>query len=339
MDKRKAAATAALALLMITALTARPGLAREAVSQAVNTCLYSLIPALFPFLFAVDLLQSALLFVISSPSLSVLTTVFCSFVGGYGTGARAVARLVFDGVLDPDSASLLLCGCINSGPAFVVGAVGLGILGASSAGYVLLAALSCSSLTILAFLYRYISAGMRGADAKSLKRTRPDALASLSAALKSISGIRGVCLVYSCFFPYFSYFIHDRYALWALSAAAEVVLACRSAGELPYAVYFLGASLSLCSFSIISQVKSLTKSAGISLKPFLLSRIFHLALTLGFIKLFCLIFNRRAETLYNANGAAAQLSVSPLFAVALLLFCASVVYSLKKDFDNTAGKV
>jgi len=109
----------------------------------------SVLPALLPFIVAVNLL-TALGFVrlVSIWARPFMKAVFrlpgaggfaliTGLISGYPMGAKTVADLWRAGVITTKEAQRLLTFCNNAGPLFIVGVVGVGLLGNSAAGYVL----------------------------------------------------------------------------------------------------------------------------------------------------------------------------------------------------------
>ncbi|MDR1737180.1 MAG: sporulation protein [Oscillospiraceae bacterium] len=152
-----------LAACLVTALAGLIFNPRETSSAAVagiSLCLNVIIPSLFPF-FVISTLTielgltrylGALLRPIMRPlfrlSGSCSTAVILGFLGGYPVGAQTAIALYERKQCTKDEAERLLAFCNNSGPAFILGAVGAGILGSSQAGWLLYLTHTAASLTI-----------------------------------------------------------------------------------------------------------------------------------------------------------------------------------------------
>ena len=140
-----------------------PQQAAEAVRQAMQLCAGSVIPSLFPFLVLSSLAVNSS--PSPGPSFSTLlgrclgcsptgAKVFLlSLLGGYPVGPRLMGQLVRQGGLSHREAEHLLLFCNNAGPAFVLGFVGLGLLGSLRAG-VWLYLLHALSALLIALLFR-----------------------------------------------------------------------------------------------------------------------------------------------------------------------------------------
>ncbi len=137
-----------------------PEVISSGASAGLSLCAGILIPSLFPFMvlssFAlysgadypiVRLLGKGAVKLLRLPARSVSIFLF-SLLGGYPIGPKLIASCVERGELDAHQAQRMLSFCSNAGPAFVVSAVGFGILGNVAAGLVLLGAQVLSALVI-----------------------------------------------------------------------------------------------------------------------------------------------------------------------------------------------
>ena len=121
------------------------GTIRGSVLNSLSMCATVLLPALFPFFVLSGLLYDFGLDVLMPPA-------WCGFwigaVCGYPLGARAVCAYYKDGKLDRLQANRLLMCSSGASPAFLVAAVGSGLLHSTKTGYLLLAAQFLSALVL-----------------------------------------------------------------------------------------------------------------------------------------------------------------------------------------------
>ena len=137
-----AACSGVLALLLLTC----GNTAAQGVRDGISLCLASVIPALFPFFVAAQLLTSLgaaevlgraagplfrRLFGIDGAGAAAF---LLGLIGGYPVGAKAAGSLVRQGFLSPEDGARLLTFCNNAGPAFILGIVGNGVFHSSRAG-------------------------------------------------------------------------------------------------------------------------------------------------------------------------------------------------------------
>lgn len=136
-------------LLVLAALIAFSGQIQQTARAALLLCAETIIPSLFPF-FVLSILLNRLgfpaalgrflrrpagaLFGVSGEGASAL---IIGLTGGYPLGASYIADMCVCGRIDRDEGQRLLAFCNNSGPAFIIGAVGVGAFGSSDTGLIL----------------------------------------------------------------------------------------------------------------------------------------------------------------------------------------------------------
>lgn len=138
-----------MALLLLLLLLCNATEVLCAGREALLLCYRSVIPALFPFLVLARLLTEGAVANVCVRFLSpIMKPIFrvegvgalplmVGVVSGYPVGAKTVAGLYREGKLSRKDAMRLIPFCNNAGPLFVIGAVGTGLLGSTSAGAVL----------------------------------------------------------------------------------------------------------------------------------------------------------------------------------------------------------
>lgn len=121
-----------------------PDTAKDAVIGGLETCGRIIIPSLFPFFVAVNLIvelgaigRLCKVFRINSMKYAAF---IIGITGGYPVGAAYIAESRNRGEISCEEASSLLIYCNNSGPAFIIGAVGTGVFHSTAAGLILYAA-------------------------------------------------------------------------------------------------------------------------------------------------------------------------------------------------------
>lgn len=137
----------------------------DAVRTAIELCLRSAVPSLFPFFAASSLAVSCgmaqSLGNILSPLMQRVfhlpgcgaAALVLGFLGGYPAGARMAAELWRSGICSKSEAEALLSVCNNTGPAFLIGMCGGGLFHSLRAGLFLYAVHICSAL-LAAVLFR-----------------------------------------------------------------------------------------------------------------------------------------------------------------------------------------
>ena len=156
--KNKLAVIAALCAL-ICLITASAQVI-ESARYALSLCAELILPSLFPFFVLCGLLSrlglpaylgrllspaAARLFRVSGAGASAL---FVGLTGGYPMGAAYIADMHRDGLISAHEAEQLLAFCNNSGPAFIMGAVGVGVFGSIKIGLLLYLAHILSAVAV-----------------------------------------------------------------------------------------------------------------------------------------------------------------------------------------------
>ena len=149
MDILKKTINLIFAMAAFAALIVFPDAAAAAVIKGLETCGKIIIPSLFPFFIAVFLLSAlgasdflgrlfspffSKLFGVSSAGASAFVI---GLLGGYPMGAAYINDLYSQGKVITEESERLCIFCNNSGPAFILGAVGFGALGSPAAGFFL----------------------------------------------------------------------------------------------------------------------------------------------------------------------------------------------------------
>lgn len=134
------------ATLIFASLLIFPAKASSAAADSLSLCAKLIIPTLFPFFVATQLLSELgladalgrLLSPVASRLFGVsgkgATAFIVGLSGGYPLGAAYIADMRKKEAVSASEASVLLTFCSNSGPAFIIGAVGIGVFSSSVVG-------------------------------------------------------------------------------------------------------------------------------------------------------------------------------------------------------------
>lgn len=154
----------AVLILSLTAMIFLLIKSETAISGAIKgltLCSDIIIPTLFPFaVFSLFIFNANLIDVLPINNLKInktaLSIFLISLIGGYPIGAKLINNAYKNGKLSKHNACYLLMFCVNSGPSFVISAVGYKILGSKQLGFILLCAHILSSLQIYLILMKKI---------------------------------------------------------------------------------------------------------------------------------------------------------------------------------------
>lgn len=156
-----------LIFYFLFSMVAMPKLFLQTTLSGISAWASSVLPSLLPFVFFTKLLSSygdvsfitkpfakpmKKLFFAPSESAYVF---FMSMVSGYPVGAKITADLYESGKIARADAFKMMSFCSTSGPMFIIGAVGVGMLGNATFGYIIFISHILGAL-INGFLYRKI---------------------------------------------------------------------------------------------------------------------------------------------------------------------------------------
>ena len=141
--------SAGIITISLCVLVLQPGAASDAVRESLMICAGIIVPSLMPFFFISSIISSMGFAEdiskalrkpfknMSAPAAYACTPFILSILGGYPVGAISIAELVKRDCISPKQAEKLLPFCNNTGPAFIIGAVGSGIFASGKAGLLL----------------------------------------------------------------------------------------------------------------------------------------------------------------------------------------------------------
>ena len=317
-----------LALTLAAALLLFPEAVAAGIKNGTELSLHTLLPSLFPFLFACDLAMQALYCAFPAlPSAAAkLAAWTAGQLGGFVAGAKCIVSLRQRGTLSEREAALFLCGCVNAGPAFLISAVGAGMFGSKTAGFCLYGALQLASAVCSLAVLPLCEKSAAETNTSSQKNRPASFAASVSASLRATAGICAAATLFCCFTSLLNTALPALPAALqtALSLLLEVSSGCTAAARLGgrAGLFLAAAAVSLCGLSVLGQLQFFLTEAKISLRPFLLSRLLHLPLTQLFLHLLLQLLPDDAAAWAAASGdAAAAFSISPYAAAALFGSC------------------
>ncbi len=345
-----------LLLLMVTGVFAAllliyPQAAATGVKRGLSICSSVIIPSLFPFLvlagFTVrsGLSQSVgrrmgriTRFLFGLPGCCA-AGILIGFIGGYPAGGAAVAELTREGCITPSQGKRMLRFCVNGGPAFLLSAVGVGMLGQPAYGAALLAAHWAAAL-LIGTVGRF--AGRTEEKAEKLMAAPP---ASLPCALVGSVGNAGSCLLGMCGFVLAAATLLSLLDAAGLPPVLRTTLSCItevSCGALEVSKlgemtpFLLGMTLGWGGLSVHGQLAAALSPLGLMDSGFFVSRLIHGLLGGAFSLVLFRFIPITVPAFATASGARAELFATSSLAggAALLLLCLMHLLSVKIKLDE-----
>ncbi|MEA4823466.1 MAG: nucleoside recognition domain-containing protein [Clostridiaceae bacterium] len=332
----------------------------ETGKNAIILCMELLIPSLFPF-FVVSSLCVTLGYAdalgrVFEPVMHFLFRVngrcaaafALGIVGGYPVGARTAIALYRDGACSRTEAERLLAFCNNSGPAFILGAVGTGVFGSARAGLWLYAAHILASITVgIGFrFYKYHDRPQTARESASAA----SAPRFTSALVDAVTGAGAGVLRIAAFVILFAVLTDLLFATGTLSslavligrigvdvgldaARAEALL--RGFLEVTTGLWSLaGASANLTArlamaacmlgwagLCVHCQVLTFLEGSGLAMKPYVIGKMIQAVLSACYIGLFSTLWPLPVETssiLTDSLNVLSHASMESSFLTALI---------------------
>ena len=271
------------------AMVIAPTACIQAASNALNLCAEVVIPTLFPFFICSNLLislgaarlMSRYLSKVMHPLFGIsgggALAVVLGLVSGYPVGADCIAGLYRSGCCSRTEAERMLTFCNNSGPLFVMGAIGVGMLGNQKLGIFLyiVHVLSALMTGMLFKKYGKNDRRERGSLPPSIPLQLPFAAVgnAVTDGVNSICKVCGFVLVFAVFTAALPENLLSRiaYAFLEITGGIRGLLKLHAlrAYLLPSISFFLA----LSGISVLLQVAGIILPAGLSLKSYLLGKL------------------------------------------------------------------
>lgn len=350
-------------LLSAVALLRWPEAAANGVSRGLSICSTVIIPSLFPFLVLSGFLVRTGISAAIGRRLGRITQalfrlpgccapgILLSMIGGYPTGASAVSELYDSGALTQAQARRMLRFCVGGGPAFVISAVGSGLMGSVRYGLVLYAA-QILTMFLIGFIDSRLSDRQKTAEQAVVSSlpvtTSSDAfVSSVSSACRTLLTICGFVVLFASVlsladasgisdavaqvlaWPFSASGIDPALFSCLLPGALEVSCGCVEAAGLKEASpMLLGALIGWGGLSVHCQIAASLRGRQLMGGGYFLARVEH-ALLSGFFSAILLKFVPIPITVSSAVTDIRPFATSATVSVALLMLCASVLMSLR----------
>lgn len=335
-------------LLLGVLLLGNPTQASQGFQSAMQLCLQTVLPALFPYFVLCELLLSCPLQgaplrrlgrLVGLRSEAAATALLLSWFGGYAVCAQLVGRLHGAGKLtDREATLLLMLGCCSS-PGFVISCVGGLLLGNVSLGILLyalqLAANFLSTAICLPLLPADTPSSLALSSACSFDR--PNLSSAINQAVSSCLRVCGCVLFFrmiaAILLPLFP---AASWSLPVLSCFLEITSGCAAFSALGgrIALYGCCLCLSLLSLSVWAQISLLTQRC-IALRPLYWQRCVHLPCFVLLVHLFSR-FLPGTFPVYRtlASRVISTHRLPPDAALVGFLFVCAALYKVRQNFYN-----
>lgn len=331
-----------------------------AVIASINSCMTVIIPSLFGFMAVSNIIIKSNIYVwlskpfypISKYILRIPPELFSVFIlsniGGYPIGAKLLCELLEEKKITDTDAESMMCCCFCSGPAFIIGAVGINIFSSVLTGFIIYISIVCSNFFIAAIM------GLKREIPSSVKKkynvhfSSDILIESVSSTIKTLTMICGMIIFFAVFIQVLktSQLIVSMSELVSCigisiensnSIITSIIEISTVSGFSKFAYSFIPVITSLCAFGgicVIIQLSSITNSK-IKMKRFIITRPFQIILSGAISWVLLNAFSKKIAimTIYHPVITSERKSILPtiiLIIMIILLFVKNNSRFLKK---------
>lgn len=322
---KKAVFTAGIAALILMVIN--PTLCKDGAIYGLMLSSNVIIPSIFPFsVFVLFVLKCSFL------GYSRFSLFLLSLIGGYPIGAKVLNNATELKRIDKTTAETMLNYCVNAGPAFIILAVGSGILGSKKLGYILF--FSHISASFVLFL---LSRKPKITPKKAPKTDYgiiENFVLSVSESASAVISICSFVVIFSVILNYLNFYSKNFSVLKNFGFLLEVTNAVTQNKNLIFISFMLGFGGFCVWFQVLSQVKSFK----INYLKFALFRILHGVLSGSFTLFLIKVLKINVPTFSNGITANYTFSAtSPAAAISLIIM--GIIFVISVYGKNYAGNL
>ncbi len=288
-----------------------------------------IIPSIFPFsVLTLFILNSSVLEKLKIPP--VFSVFILSSIGGYPIGSKVLEQSVAFKKIDSNLASKMLNFCVNAGPAFIILAVGCGILNSKILGYVLFVSHILSSLVLMILSKPKV----QNTSSNRHLNIIDNFVLSVSQSAASTISICSYVILFSVIISYVNYYSEKLIFVKFLSLFLEVTNGISQTKN----IYFISFLLGFSGICVWFQVFGMAKNFKPQYIKFALFRLLQGALSSGFTYILLKIFKISVPTL--SNNITANFSFTnyaPSVAVSLIIM--GLIFIISLNTKNYAGNL
>lgn len=287
----------------------------SAGSLALRLCIETVIPSLFPFLVCSGLFISSGLAItlgrlftpIMKPLFNIngrgATVFLLGIISGYPVGAKSTIDFYKSGLISKSECLRLLAFCNNSGPLFILGVIGVSLLGNEKMGRILYLSHILSALLVGLFFrfydYHKDSISYGSTSVFSVKHFGTIIGESVTDAVEAVLKISGFVILFSVIAQALPPIPQRAY----IHAFLEIVGGVKELSSLstPYKLPLISFFLGLSGLSVLFQVIAIFSPAGISPLTYIEGKILQAILSFYITKIL-LSFSSVSQTVFSPLG-------------------------------------
>lgn len=311
------------------------------VTEGLEVCVNVILPSLFPFIvlsayiiksgalsFLYKLFYPVTKFILRQP-LCTVPAIIMGLTGGFPIGSKMAFLLLESGQITKNQAQRLCVFCVNGGPAFIITAIGVNMLGSAKAGAIIFASLCIASI-ILGFATSFFDDKKQAEQ--HIENSAQSPLAALSSAVSDgIQSILSIC-AWVVLFGGITECIKSsgisNGAYTGIVSVLEVTKGCSLiAGKMGLPV--IASVIGFGGFCVHCQVYSYIKATGLKYIHFFVGRAICAALSAVICHILLLIFPVDITTaVMSGDITPAAFSVSAPAFIALAIMCIVMIFDI-----------
>lgn len=332
------------ALTIIFLMITNPSVCKDGAIHGLLLSSNVIIPSIFPFsVFVLLVLKSNFLnkitflnnisqklFGLNSDAFSIF---ILSLIGGYPIGAKVLNQAVELKKIDNSTAKIMLNYSVNAGPAFIILAVGSGILNSKKIGYILFISHILASVLLCVISKKDIKL-QQNSKQKINFNIIENFVLSVSESASATLSICSFVVIFSVILNYINYY-SDKFLIFKrISYLLEVTNAVTQNKNVVFVSFLLGFAGICVWFQVFSQVKKFK----INYLKFIVFRFLQGLFSSGFTLLLIKIFKISAPTLSNGINAKYHFTDSSL-TVAISLIIMGIIFIISLYCKNYTGNL
>lgn len=324
--------------------------AMYAVKSALTVCAQTVIPALFPF-FVISSFMVNTGFVggmgkLAAPAAKCLFKISGSgavvfvmgILCGYPTGAKMVSELYENRQISKNEAVRLLPFCNNSGPLFVIGAVGTGMLGSVELGVALYAVHVLSAVLTGIFMSFFSKRSIEYHNTVFISVNPGKAFSdAVCRAVQTMLNVCGFVVFFAVVRQFLSQLIFKMLGTGvlglALSGMAEVTLGaadiCSCGLKLPTTMILLSGVLGFGGICVLLQVYGIVSHTGLGMKTYVLGKLFQMILSMTIMACVSGVYETQTVFADISKLTRSYIDVAPYILIAFF-FASAYAAAIKK---------
>jgi len=291
---------------LLIAIIISPAKFISAGLSGISAWTFNVLPAVLPFMIISQLLiKTSVIEKVCSPFSKPFVAIyktspysfyvfFVSIISGYPVGSKLIADLYEQNKITQADAYKMSSFCSNSGPMFIVGAVGVGMLANPSAGYIILASHIISAL-INGLIYRNLKTTDKRSKTTIITKDNLSFGEIIENSCRSILSVGAIIMFFFIIIEFVSIFLGFLPCEFqsVIFGIIEITKGCKSISQSFPIIHATILSTIIITFGGIStafQSISLLKRVNMPLSLFIKQKITQSVIS-GFVSFFlCLLF-------------------------------------------------